>query len=673
MNNATGLESDRITASIMVVEDESIVAKDIESSLGRLGYTVCALASTGDEAIAAACQHRPDLILMDIMLKGKTDGVEAARQISSLLATPIVFLTAYSDESTIRRAKQVNAYGYLLKPFEERELRTTIEMALYKSVMERRLQQNREWLETILNCIADGVLTTNADGRVEFCNPVAERLTGWAADEMRLRNLSEVVCLKGERGDEAVEIDFQQIMRNGPAMVEQRNCILIARDGAQAKVEVIAVPLRHSNGQVTGIVIVLRDIAARNEAEERERALQMRLHRAQRMESLGVLANGVAEQLQRILGPIVEYPPLIANKISAGNDVGGDLDMVRNSAEKATAILGDLIKLGQMREFVMEPLALDAIVDEYVASTAFNMQRRKFPLVQFELIKKEQIPLISGSAEHLREMLANIVAASFAAVSGSGTVRIELESAHAAETVHGFEIIEPGDYAVLKIADSGPVLGESDLNRLFEPFAGRSAAGPAMKGNGLEMAVAYAIIKGHKGMVDIRPAGAGGNEIAVYFAVCRAAAKCTAPAVAEIGLGGMETILVVDDDPDIRKTTCGYLRAIGYKVEAAQNGAEAVEIIRRTKQEGTRKIDLVMLDMIMADGFDGLDTYQAILKIEPLQKAILVSGFSMTDRMREAMRLGARNCLLKPYENNELARVVRATLDKPQEEQRRDA
>ena len=150
MNKETKNGAAGSVSSIMVVEDEAIVAKDIETSLAGLGYSISAVVSSGEEALAAAQNAKPDLILMDIMLNGKTDGIETAKQITSRLDIPVVFLTAFSDEGTIGRAKEANAFGYLLKPFEERELRTTIEMALYKNAMERKLKQNRQWLETIL-------------------------------------------------------------------------------------------------------------------------------------------------------------------------------------------------------------------------------------------------------------------------------------------------------------------------------------------------------------------------------------------------------------------------------------------------------------------------------------------------------------------------------------------
>ncbi|MBW2636350.1 MAG: response regulator, partial [Deltaproteobacteria bacterium] len=168
---------------IMVVEDEGIIAKDIRNTLKRLGYTVPVVLSTGEDAIKKTAETHPDLVLMDIVLEGDMDGVEAAEQIRNRFDIPVVYLTAYSDEKTLQRAKITEAYGYILKPFQERELHTTIEMAVYKHKMERRLKQSEQWLAITLKSIGDAVIATDTKGIVTFMNPVAETLTGWKQDE----------------------------------------------------------------------------------------------------------------------------------------------------------------------------------------------------------------------------------------------------------------------------------------------------------------------------------------------------------------------------------------------------------------------------------------------------------------------------------------------------------
>ncbi|GAB4445483.1 MAG: hypothetical protein Kow0031_28050 [Anaerolineae bacterium] len=188
-------------ARIVIVEDESIVALDIRNRLNRLGYTVLDMAATGEDAINAVGNTQPDIVLMDIQLKGRMDGIEAAARIKDRHNIPVIYLTAYADETTLQRAKITESFGYLLKPFEERELSATIETALYKHRVESQLQEHDRWLSTTLKSIGDAVIATNVKGIINFFNPIAEQLTGWPQDEAVSTAADEVIDLVDESTD----------------------------------------------------------------------------------------------------------------------------------------------------------------------------------------------------------------------------------------------------------------------------------------------------------------------------------------------------------------------------------------------------------------------------------------------------------------------------------------
>src|SRR5438552_7126960 len=177
---------------ILVVEDEGIIAQDIKNCLENLGYTVPDVVYTGHEAIEKAASLRPDLILMDIVLKGEIDGIETAAEIRSRYNIPIVYLTAYEDDKTLKRAKLTEPLGYILKPFEERYLRSSIEMALYKHKMEKKLKENERWLGAILKSVGDGVIVTDNKSEITFINPVAEKLSGWSQEQAHGKSIQEV-------------------------------------------------------------------------------------------------------------------------------------------------------------------------------------------------------------------------------------------------------------------------------------------------------------------------------------------------------------------------------------------------------------------------------------------------------------------------------------------------
>ncbi|MDD5434920.1 MAG: response regulator [Nitrospira sp.] len=171
---------------ILIVEDEGIEALDLQHRLTSMGYTVPDIVFTGEEAVIKAGETHPDLILMDIMLQGEMDGVTAAGQIHARFDIPIIFLTAYADEGTLHRAKVTGPYGYLIKPFKEKELHISIDMALYKHTMEQKLKESEKWFVTTLSSIGDAVIAvTDKNGLITFMNPVAEGLTGWKMEDGR--------------------------------------------------------------------------------------------------------------------------------------------------------------------------------------------------------------------------------------------------------------------------------------------------------------------------------------------------------------------------------------------------------------------------------------------------------------------------------------------------------
>jgi PAS domain S-box-containing protein len=261
-------------AQILIVEDDSIVVMELQDRLQSLGYAVAAVASSGKEAIEKAAETHPDLVLMDIRLKGAINGIEAAKEIRACFDIPVVYLTAYADENTLQRAKATEPYGYILKPFEERELRTNIEIALYKYQMERKLKESERWLATTLRSIGDAVIATDAQGCVMFMNPVAEALTGWKQEEALGKDLTEVFHIVNEETCNAVENPVERALQEGVVVGLANHTILIAKDGTETPIDDSAAPIRDEKENITGVVLTFRDITERRRAEEALKAAQ---------------------------------------------------------------------------------------------------------------------------------------------------------------------------------------------------------------------------------------------------------------------------------------------------------------------------------------------------------------------------------------------------------------
>jgi diguanylate cyclase (GGDEF)-like protein/PAS domain S-box-containing protein len=271
-----------MAANILIVEDEKIVARDLQLALEDLGYQVAAIADSGQLAIQHATDLQPDLTLMDIRLAGKMDGITAAKTIIDKLAIPVVYLTAHSDETTLSRAKETRPLGYLVKPFEEQELRATIEIALTKHEMELRLKENTQWLSTILHSIGDGVLTTDAEGLITFLNPVAEKLTGWSSAKAIGQPSQKVFKLILENNRKILDDPITEALQTGKVVTLPPFTLLVRKDGIEIPIEDSVAPISqhkgtapiHSDiGKMTGAVVIFRDVT-----QQRQNAKKLQRH-----------------------------------------------------------------------------------------------------------------------------------------------------------------------------------------------------------------------------------------------------------------------------------------------------------------------------------------------------------------------------------------------------------
>jgi PAS domain S-box-containing protein len=260
---------------ILVVEDESIVAMDIKHRAEGLGYSVTGITPSGEGAIKKASETVPDLVLMDIVLKGDMDGVEAAQKIRDTLDIPVVYLTAYSDEKTLKRAKVTEPFGYIIKPFEDRELHSAVEVALYKHKMESKLKESEKWLSTTLESIGDAVIATDENGLIKFMNPVAKQITGWGEEEAMGKTLNEVFNIIKEGSGVPVDDPVANVIEKNQIMELNEPTLLITKDGSKVPIDDSSAPIRDKAGNIIGVALVFRDITERRKTEkEREDLLK---------------------------------------------------------------------------------------------------------------------------------------------------------------------------------------------------------------------------------------------------------------------------------------------------------------------------------------------------------------------------------------------------------------
>ena len=224
------------TDKILVVEDERLVAEDIAECLRSVGYDVIGTAKSCAEAVVQVEEGRPDLVLMDITLRGDVDGIDTAHILKDRFATPVVFLTAYSQKTILDRAKEVEPLGYVVKPFDEGSLVSTVEMALHKARVDAALRKSEEWFSTTLRSIGDGVIATDEHGNVRFLNKVAEELTGWGAKEAEARHIREVFVVRSSKDDSEISIPALEAMQTGHVVELVKHAVLVRRDGSRIDV-----------------------------------------------------------------------------------------------------------------------------------------------------------------------------------------------------------------------------------------------------------------------------------------------------------------------------------------------------------------------------------------------------------------------------------------------------
>ncbi len=402
------------------------------------------------------------------------------------------------------------------------------------------------------------------------------------------------------------------------------------------------------------IVGIDRDITEQRRAERERRELRERLERAERMEALGILAGGVAHDLNNILGPLVAYPDLILMELPPNSPLGDDIKQIKASAERAAAVVQDLLTLARRGAYRMAPLDLNHLIDDYTYSLPFAELKARNPNVLVEIDLAQDLFNIKGSAAHLTKVLMNLASNSFEAMPYGGRLEIRTACESLDRPLAGYERIEAGDYVVLHLGDTGVGIAEEDLVRIFEPFYTKKVMGRS--GSGLGLAVVWGVVHDHEGAIDVCTALGQGTEFALYFPVTRE--QVNVDDGRQRDHRGVESVLVIDDLAVQREIAVRLLSLLGYDVTAVESGQAA---LAHLSQHG---VDILVLDMILDDQMDGLDVYRAILEHHPQQKAIIASGFSETERVREAQRLGAGAFVKKPYTLECLGEAVRAELDR---------
>jgi len=465
---------------ILVVEDESIVAADIQKTLQNLGYDVPAVASTGEAAIQKAKEDKPDLVLMDIVLKGKMDGIKAAEQIRTKFNIPVVYLTAYADDKTLKRAKITGPFGYIIKPFEDRALKTIIEIALYKAKIENELKASKASFHNIVEKSADGIVVVDRDGIVQFVNHAAEALFGRKAKELVGELFGFPVT-----GGEVIELD---VVRHGkkPGIAEMR------------------VVETEWNGQ-SAYLALLRDVTDRKHAEEKLKKANEKLKEYNQLkdEFISTASHELRTPLSIIAGAIRLILDEIPGKI--GEEQRDVLATAMESVQRLTRIVDSLLSISRIESGKLDLQKTVVNICELIEDTVSNYKSLALENgINLDCEVPRKSVDICLDPDKTKEVLINLISNSLKFTPKGGWVKVICAE-------------QDGEVQIC-VADCGVGIAKGDIPKLFDKFAqfGRKA-GPGEKGTGLGLAIAKKLVEMHGGKIEVESKVNKGTTFTIFL------------------------------------------------------------------------------------------------------------------------------------------------------------
>lgn len=493
-------------------------------------------------------------------------------------------------------------------------------------------------------------ITRLADGAFLEVNKAFETITGFDRKEVVGRTSQELGIIP-----DSVQRDrlIRKAIEEGGFREEQM--VFTTRKG-EALTALWSADVIELAGE-TCLLSTIMDITELKRSREEMTKLEDQLHRAQKMEALGLLAGGVAHDLNNILSGIVSYPELILMDLPEDSPLRKPIRTIHESGMRAAGVVADLLTIARGVAIGKETLNLNRIIREYLDSPEFTKLEKTHSFVDFNTEVATDLLNMMGSPIHLKKVLMNLVVNATEAIEGKGSVRICTFNRYLDKPLRGYEDVRKGEYAVLSISDDGSGISPEDVERVFEPFYTKKVMGRS--GTGLGLAVVWNTVQDHQGYVDVRSNDMG-TTFDLYFPVTRdKIAEKTEPIALEVYMGHGEHILVVDDEESQREIATGILTKLGYHAVAVSGGEEAIPYVTE------HAVDLIVLDMVMPKGINGRETYEAIIKIRPGQRAVIASGYARTEELDAAQKLGAGKYIRKPYTLEKIGIAVKEELAKP--------
>ncbi len=501
---------------------------------------------------------------------------------------------------------------------------------------EAALAAEKERLAVTLYSISDGVITTDAVDKIVSMNKVAEQLTGWKLAEAGGKPLGEVLRLMQEQTRERAQNLVTEIARSGKAVELSKYNVLLARDGTERGIMATAAPIQNKAGTIIGVVLVFRDVTEKRKTDEE-------LLREKKLESVGLLAGGIAHDFNNILLGIMGNISLARLSSHSAEKLKERLASVEKAALRARELTQQLLTFAKGGEPIRVPVQLGEMIKEVCQST-----------LEGSNVKSEfGLPADSWPAEadegQLRQVLTNLFVNAMQAMPRGGNVEVRLENV---TLTHGFlPPLAAGKYVKISIRDHGEGIRPEHLPRIFEPYFSTRK-----QGNGLGLATAYSVVRKHDGQIKVESSVGAGTTFHIYLP---AADEKTSESEERVQkkFFGEGRLLVMDDEAEILTIVQEMLQSLGYEVETAKDGSEAIEKYVKAKVTG-RPYEAIMMDLTIPNGMGGREAVTRLREFDPGVKAVVSSGYSFDPVMANYRQFGFRGIIPKPYRIEELGRVL---------------
>jgi PAS domain S-box-containing protein len=632
---------------ILIVEDDANSAFILRKILLRTEYTIAGVTSSGEQAVAMVRAAPPDLVLMDINIPGAIDGVETATLIQRAHDVPIIYLSAYSDDATIERARRTGPFAYLLKPYREKEVLITIQMALYKDRLDRLLKANQQRLAATLGALEDCVLATDSAGCVNYLNPAAEGILGVAGSSALGRSVDDLLDLRPADSTTQPLAVPARLLALGFQTTPEEPLVLVSRNGGQRLVQVRVNALAETAGASDGRVVILRDVTRLAQLEES-------IRQSQKLEAVGRLAGGIAHDFNNLLAIINSFTDLLLLQAAPDDPCERYYRSIRTAGRRGADLVAQLMTYSRRAPSaprLVEPLA--------IVAEAHKMLR---PLIResIELVLEAPpiLPPLHIDPGQLEQIIVNLCLNARDAIAEEGSITIRLATCQFDEMEAATRKLDhPGEFVMLRVSDTGCGIPEQIRSKIFEPFFTTKEVG---KGTGLGLAMVYSLVKQNHGHIEVEsPPGLGATFTIVLPAALAAIAAAgesePAPATAP---GGHERILLVEDDLSFAECVKSLLEMHGYVTVTAADGEEALARFH----ERSGGFDLLLSDVVLPK-FSGPRLATELRRECPGLRVLFMSGYDIDDPCA-ALGTGVAR-LQKPFSLNALLFRMRSLLDTP--------